>query len=312
MAESEDQSKGSTGASRGPSFPYIDLEEAVGRVRKFFKSEGRAPVPVSSAVKTWGYSEKSSGGRQTVATLVHYGLLKDEGLGESRRVSVSQLALDILLHDEQSKDWIAALRKAALTPKLFDELATKYAAVGLPSDHTLRHYLVSQRDLSSGAADSVVKNLRASLAFARIESSGKIETEVGVKTPSAEELVERNPEVGDLIQWESGGVLQFDTARRVRAVQVLDEERWVFVEGSTTGIPMTETLVEVRAKKSGAAPEMPLVAEPPVVAGERELLRGPLSKDTGYRLLVQGELGSKELGKLIRLLEAQRMVLDDE
>lgn len=42
------------------------------------------------------------------------------------------------------------------------------------------------------------------------------------------------------------------------------------------------------------------------------MMRGPLSKETSYRLLVQGELGSKEIGKLIKLLEAQRIVLDDE
>lgn len=47
-------------------------------------------------------------------------------------------------------------------------------------------------------------------------------------------------------------------------------------------------------------------------AQEREWLRGPLSKATSYRLLVNGELGPREIGKLIRLLEAQKAVLDDD
>lgn len=46
--------------------------------------------------------------------------------------------------------------------------------------------------------------------------------------------------------------------------------------------------------------------------GEREWLRGPLSKHTGYRLLVTGSPGPKEIGKLIKLLEAQKLVLDDD
>jgi len=313
MTDGADLPKAVAGASRGPSFPYIDLGEAVARTRKFFKTEGRAPVPVSSAVKTWGYSEKSSGGRQTIATLLHYSLLKEEGSGDSRRVSVSQLALDILMHDEQSKEWSEALKRAARAPRLFDELISKYTASGLPSDNTLRHYLVSQRELSPTAADAVVKNLRASLAYAGIDSSAKMAPSEGIAPAVMNGQGDRIAEVGDMVQWESGGVLRFDTPRRVRAIQSLDGITWVFVEGSTTGIPMTEIAVESRAAgQANAAPQLPLAVEVPAAPEERELLRGPLSKETGYRLLVQGELGSKELGKLIRLLEAQRLVLDDE
>ncbi len=47
-------------------------------------------------------------------------------------------------------------------------------------------------------------------------------------------------------------------------------------------------------------------------SGEREWIRGPLSKDTSYRLLVTGEIGPKEIGKLIKLLKAQQSVLMDD
>jgi len=46
--------------------------------------------------------------------------------------------------------------------------------------------------------------------------------------------------------------------------------------------------------------------------GEREWLRGPLSRETSYRLIVTGDLGPKEIGKLIKLLKAQQSVLSDE
>jgi hypothetical protein len=42
----------------------------------------------------------------------------------------------------------------------------------------------------------------------------------------------------------------------------------------------------------------------PLTGKEREWLRGSLSCDTSYRLIVSGEIGSKELGKLIKLLQA--------
>jgi hypothetical protein len=47
-------------------------------------------------------------------------------------------------------------------------------------------------------------------------------------------------------------------------------------------------------------------------SGEREWLRGPLSRDASYRLIVAGDMGPREIGKLIKLLEAQKAVLDDE
>lgn len=57
------------------------------------------------------------------------------------------------------------------------------------------------------------------------------------------------------------------------------------------------------------AVSMPTVS---LTQGEREWLRGPLSRDAGYRLLVTGDMGPKEIGKLIKLLEAQKLVLDDD
>ena len=46
--------------------------------------------------------------------------------------------------------------------------------------------------------------------------------------------------------------------------------------------------------------------------GEREFLRGPLSNASSYRLLIAGDMGAKELGKLIRILSLQKELLDDE
>lgn len=47
---------------------------------------------------------------------------------------------------------------------------------------------------------------------------------------------------------------------------------------------------------------------------EREWLRGALSKDmeTGFRILVTGDIGPKTVGKLIKFLEAQKALLEDD
>jgi len=49
-----------------------------------------------------------------------------------------------------------------------------------------------------------------------------------------------------------------------------------------------------------------------VGAGEREWMRGTLSGGVNYRLIVSGEMRPKEIGKLIKLLEVQKAVLDED
>ena len=49
--------------------------------------------------------------------------------------------------------------------------------------------------------------------------------------------------IGDLVQWASDGVDQFDTPRRVRAVQMHDQQEWAFVDGTATAVPMSELTV---------------------------------------------------------------------
>lgn len=55
-----------------------------------------------------------------------------------------------------------------------------------------------------------------------------------------------------------------------------------------------------------------IVARMAAGGGEREWLRGPLSRDTSYRIVVSGDMGPKQIGKLIKLLQAQQAVLEDD
>jgi hypothetical protein len=309
--------KSGSQATRGPTSPFISLQEAVARAQKLYNEEGRAPAAAATAVKHWGYSEKSSGGRQTISALLQYGLVGDEGTGEQRKVSLTKRALDILMLDKDSHERGEAIRIASSSPKLFGEVLNRYAGTNLPSNSSLKHYLVSERELAPAAADLFIKNFRANLDYVKINNSGK----VGDANPADETKDEGGespkPDVGDLIQWESNGELKLESPRRVRAIQEHEGSFWIFVEGSTTGIPMNETAVIERAAKPPGPPP-PVLPEvlhgelSRISASEREWLRGPLSKEAAYRLLVTGELGSRELGKLIKLLEAQKLVLDDD
>jgi hypothetical protein len=118
--------------------------------------------------------------------------------------------------------------------------------------------------------------------------------------------------IGDLVQWTSNGVEQFETPRRVPRTH--EGKDWVFVDGTKTGVPISEVTVTTpasddRAPSSTIAPSDPGAG--PLMSKERECLRGSLSRDTSYRLIVSGPLGPNELGKLIKLLQAQKAILED-
>jgi hypothetical protein len=60
-------------------------------------------------------------------------------------------------------------------------------------------------------------------------------------------LEQKTVNIGDLVQWPSDGIDQFDTPRRVRATQMQDQQEWAFVEGSKTGMPVSELTVVTSA-----------------------------------------------------------------
>lgn len=251
---------------RGVSYPFIGLEQAIEKARAFHREERQSAAPVSSAMRHFGYGETSSGGRQTIAALLQFGLLQDEGRSENRHVKLTDRALTILLDLPDSPDRLAALRECVRLPKLYANILAKWPQ-GLPSDHTLGFYLQKEFDFNPKNLKAFISDFRESLAFAKADEESKIssaDAEVGEESDvmSASAVVERS---------ESA-----NSAQKAALAAI-----------------------------TGHAPAV-------LVSSEREWLRGPLSRDVGYRLIVSGDMGAKELGKLIKLLEAQKSVLDDD
>jgi hypothetical protein len=72
--------------------------------------------------------------------------------------------------------------------------------------------------------------------------------------------------------------------------------------------PIEASPMPAYPETSSARPHGPPV-NMPTLAGEREFLRGPITRDSGYRLMVSGEIGPKELGKIIKILTLQQELL---
>jgi len=154
---------------RSPGYPSIDLEEAVAKAQQVYQHERRNAVSPEILSEHWGYAEKSSGGRLTLAALKKFGLLEEVGGGNSRQLRLTKLAQTIILSagPEHQTERLVALREAALSPKIHKELWEMWHAE-LPSDGAMRLYLIREREFNDSSVGDFIKQYKRTLAFARL------------------------------------------------------------------------------------------------------------------------------------------------
>lgn len=153
---------------RSPSFPFISLPEALERARAFYGKEHRHETEPEVAVRHWGYSPRSSGGNQTLAALRAFGLVE---MVREGKVRLTERALRILLDErEESPERGQLLRQAALSPALHSRIWERYKGV-LPSDATLRLYLLTDEGFNERSVDELIAELKETLEYAGIETA---------------------------------------------------------------------------------------------------------------------------------------------
>ena len=303
---------------RSPAYPAVPLRDAISNVKKIEAAYRRSSVDREAAAKLIGYSGLSGPANKTLAALAQYGLVERAGKGEMRVTALAQA----VLHPDNEAEKRRALREAAFGSGLFQELQERWPNMVPPEDGVVT-YLYRQGFNQSAikpAARAYLQTLSLLEEAGAGESHGLEQRPGADSTPPDEGRGGDHPErtfcgaaVGDLVQWESQGVLKLETPKRVRLVS--EDGQWIAVEGSEAGIPMEQVIVEERAPPAAvAAPRFALDREPELKAasGEAEWMRNSLGAATKVRLLVTGGMGPREIGKLIKLLEAQRAVLDDE
>jgi hypothetical protein len=121
----------------------------------------------------WHYKPKSGAGLVTLAALKKFGLLADEGSGDTRKARLSDLALNIILHEVGSDDWSKLVKQAALAPSIHAELWKEFDG-SLPADGTLKRKLILERSFTQSAVDEFVPQLRKTLAFVKLTQADKL------------------------------------------------------------------------------------------------------------------------------------------
>jgi len=166
---------------RSPSYPAINLEQAIKRAGEIWTREQDYAAPLSAVFSLWGYKAGAGNANLAVAALRKFGLVEYEGIGDARKVKLTPLAVQILNHPDPDRR-SQAVKQAALRPEIHRELWEKYQG-RLPSDDTLRWELERERDFSRSGAAEFIPEYRQTIAFARLSESDSVEPQ----TPESED-----------------------------------------------------------------------------------------------------------------------------
>lgn len=218
-------------SGRSPAYPYIDLSTAVDFIHKIHSVAKGHNVDTENIVKQIGFSGLNGSSKKTLAALKYYGLI-DLPHG-SRNAKLSERALHIIHGVPGSEEQRNAIQEAFLSPPIYAYCWQTWG-VDQIADEIVKSHLILQKGFNDSTVMRFINGYRKSLTFARMDKSSVEKEDEG------EEII--LPQVGDFIQWESQGVLQFPSPMKVISV---DEDRgYLFVEGSQTGIPINETTIE--------------------------------------------------------------------
>lgn len=243
---------------RSPNYPTMDLAAALAFARKAYNKDLRNRMSRQALAKHLGHDNLTGPALTKIAALRAYGLI--EGAGDELRIT--EEAVTAMMAPENSQERAGAMARLAFRPPLFQDIRKEFE--GKVSEENLRYWL-AKRAFTVDAATKAARAYLACVDLAGETGSAYTGAVPGVDDESDPPAVEA--EVGDLIQVEIGGVLQLDKPRRVRAIREHQGEKWIFIEGSETGVLMSQTTIEQKGA-GGHAPGSGLV--PPRLPEERQ------------------------------------------
>ncbi len=242
---------------RSPSYPYVDLETAIEKIKTMDNFTKRTPVLVKTMLPRWGFeSGKSAHGMKLVAALKSYGLIGDSGKKENRKIQITDDAFRIINTLPNSDEHKRLIKECALKPEMYKYMWDNYGdEASMPHDDAIKSHLVIEKRFNSGAVKGFLDDYKQTIRYAGLVKAGTIDDN-GEEDETPPEV-----KVGDTIQWTSLGVDQFPTPLKVRAINETGE--WLFVEGHETGIPIDEVEIVEKALnesngKGGQPPSLPL------------------------------------------------------
>lgn len=192
---------------RSPAHPRVRLEEAIGQARKLY-DEANAhnyDVPFTSAASLLGIaSVKSDAFRALVTSLKYFGLARQSqgSTGKTLRLTDRARAIVADLRIE-SPERDAAIRDAALSPRIYKLLWDEWQQKGEPAPDVLEHNLEHELGFNRNSIDGFLSDFRANLSFARLKLKDTSATDsASVPDSSPQDEVANSPSVTEDVHVE--------------------------------------------------------------------------------------------------------------
>lgn len=186
-----------TSSPHGKRFPFIDLEKSLDRAKILYDADrnGR-PMQLGVVFEVWEYSDKSSGGFQTIAALKSYGILDTDTAGDSRKVGLSKNALKYF-KEERDEERNELKKVFALRPKMLALLWKQWKDFP-PSDNVARSHLKVDLDLGEQQARSLLGIYKSNLAFAELKGADEVAESDGDDSDEIPEIPQQTQLVSDI------------------------------------------------------------------------------------------------------------------
>ncbi len=290
---------------RSPNFPAMPLGEAVEAVKKIHAAEGRSKAPRLSIVKPLGYTSINGRSLSILGALKAYGLIE----GRSDELRISQEGFILANAPTASSEYREALLASFRAPAAFQRFTEEDETA---SADTLK-WKLQKAGFQPDSAERLVRVYRESRELVNA-AKGTYKTTQDQGDVDRSQPTKEAPEVGDLVRWESKGVIQFEGRR---LIGFSEDGEWAFVEDSQTGVPVIELETMERAPSVRASTP----TAPPEMMRARVLKAGSSEPDFVVKLgdgliavidIKGGEANSRHLAKLARFIKLQEELLKED
>lgn len=263
---------------RGPSYPYVGLEDAISLARKMYDYAKRGSAPVDSVITdALKYSATSSSGQKVLAALKAFGLVEDAPGTNGKAIKLTSRSVRILLDDQDSEERREEIRKAALSPKWYEYCWKKW---GKDMPLAMKSNLLIEHGFVDSTVEGFLKDYRKTISFA-----GLLDEMIFGKDEKSAEQSENVPKIGDYVQWESGDVLKMPVAKKLASIS--QDGKWAFVEGDFTGIPIDELISAEPPEQSNQVEQRPQVRNNTEQPGGVRMLTDTMTLGDGITLQLQ-------------------------
>lgn len=157
---------------RSPMYPYITYSDAVSKARLINKHERKNSTTANVIYNHLGYQKKTGSSGRVLAALKQYGLLEEK----SGQYKISDKAWRLFNLPDESEEKTIIEKDFAMRPRIFREIIAKYPD-GLPSDATLKSYLVLEKEFNENSVEHFIRVLKSAIEVAKPFDNGYNQTD---------------------------------------------------------------------------------------------------------------------------------------